>query len=275
MLKQILLGALAFCIWLAAAIGSQISLGGHQPALPAQLLISVALLAIYWAAARWVERRRPLELHPRDAQTILYGFIVGFVLFFCTMAILSIVGVYHFTAFVSVKPLWPGFALALLVGITEELLFRGFIFRWVESGMGTWIAVAFSAALFGAAHAANRGATPMSCTAIALEAGVLLSAAYVYTRTLWVPIGLHIGWNFTEGTIFGVTVSGHQSTGILTGVLHGPDWLTGGVFGVEASLPAVVVCVAAAAALLVASVRKRRIIAPRWTRARRIKLLQS
>lgn len=266
MLKHILGGALALIIWLTALAGVEVLLHGRQADVPVQFLVSFALLFTYWAVARWVERRAPNELRPRDTHLILFGIAAGFFLFLCTMAILTVAGVYHFSAFVNTKPLLSGLAAALVAAVAEELLFRGFIFRWLQVGLGTWLAVILSAALFGLAHAANPGATPMSAAAVALEAGVLLSAAYVYSRSLWLPIGIHIGWNFTEGTIFGVDVSGQHATGMLSGTLHGPEWLAGGAFGVEASLPAVAVCLVAGGALLIASARAKHVVAPLWKR---------
>lgn len=113
-----------------------------------------------------------------------------------------------------------------------------------------------SAALFGLLHALNPGATATSTAAIALEAGILLAAAYAVTRNLWFPIGLHLGWNFTEGGIFGVAVlGGPAAKGIFSVSLAGPRLLTGGRFGPEASLMAIAVCLAAAAVLLILTVR--------------------
>ena len=93
----------------------------------------------------------------------------------------------------------------------------------------------------------NPGATIRSSVAIALEAGVLLGAAYAATQRLWLPIGLHAGWNFTEGSLFGMTLSGNtMGVGLLRGSLSGPQILTGGAFGPEASIVAVMVCLVAA-----------------------------
>jgi CAAX protease family protein len=104
-----------------------------------------------------------------------------------------------------------------------------------------------SAILFGLLHAANPGATPFSSLAVALEAGVLLAVAFAATRRLWFPIGIHAGWNYAEGTIFGTAVSGGTvKATLLHGVLSGSPLFTGGAFGVEASIVAIPVCLAAA-----------------------------
>ncbi len=162
-------------------------------------------------------------------------------------------------------------AALLLIGgaVLEELLFRGVIFRLVEEWTGTWIALAVSAILFGLAHAANPGATPVSSIAIALEAGILLGAAYVLTRNLWLPIGLHFAWNFFEGPVFGTQISGHSFLrDAVTAQLTGPSWITGGSFGPEAGLPAIVTCTIAAVLLLVVASRRNEIARPSWrTRA--------
>ncbi len=145
--------------------------------------------------------------------------------------------------------------------LTEELLFRGFLFRTVRDLFGTWAGVAVSALLFGAAHAFNPGATVVSTIAIALEAGVLLSLAYAATNRLWVPIGLHAAWNFSESFIFGTAVSGHATThAVLYGKLQGPAFLTGGAFGPEASIVAVLICLVGVA---VFATRVRSLATPR------------
>src|SRR5262249_14558687 len=113
----------------------------------------------------------------------------------------------------------------------------------------------------------NPGATVFSSIAIALEAGVLLAAAYVVTGRLWLPIGLHAAWNFTEGSVFGMSVSGgRQAASLFGGTLSGPAILTGGAVGPEASIVAVVVCLALAFLLLRRAVRGGRIERPPWSR---------
>jgi hypothetical protein len=97
----------------------------------------------------------------------------------------------------------------------------------------------------------------------------MLAAAYMRTRRLWFPMGVHAAWNFTQGGIFGVAVSGTTSNGLLQGELHGPAWLTGGEFGAEASAVAVIVCIGCAAFLLVDSIRAGRFVAPSWVRRSR------
>ena len=97
-----------------------------------------------------------------------------------------------------------------------------------------------SALVFGLAHWTNPGGTLWSGIAIAIEAGLLLGAAYKWSGTLWHPIGIHWAWNFTQGNIFGFAVSGNEVTdSLLLSRVEGPSWLTGDAFGPEGSVIAV------------------------------------
>ena len=193
------------------------------------------------------------------------GLALGVALFATTMALLTLIGVCHVGAGDGWRALWAPRGRDG-AGFAEELLIRGVVFRLVEESLGSWLAVVLSATLFGLLHGLNPGATVVSTLAIALEAGVLLAAAYVYSRRLWLPIGLHIGWNFTESGLFGATVSGYGSRGLLRNDLHGPAILTGGAFGPEASIVAVALCFAVGVVLLARAWRRRHIVPPWWRR---------
>lgn len=232
------------------------------------LLIIAGTLATYAAFVRVIERRRVTELGSTGAASELgAGFVLGFALFSLTMSVLWLLGVVDIVAAGS----WTAFGYPLLdaaiAAVFEEALMRGVVFRIVEESLGSWIALAFSAALFGALHAFNRGATVTSSIAIALEAGVLLAAVFMLTRRLWMVFGLHAGWNFTEGGIFGASVSGGDAHGVFASHFHGPDALTGGEFGPEASVVAVVICFATGAFAL--WLARKRFVAPFWKRAAR------
>jgi membrane protease YdiL (CAAX protease family) len=127
--------------------------------------------------------------------------------------------------------------------VTEEIVFRAVLFRILAQRWGTGVALTVSALLFGLLHLVNPGASVWGAIAIAIEAGLMLGAAYALTRSLWFPIGLHFGWNMAEGGIFGTTVSGSTNHGgLLHTVLDGPNILTGGDFGPEASVFAILAC---------------------------------
>ncbi|MBB2943650.1 hypothetical protein FB565_003379 [Actinoplanes lutulentus] len=156
---------------------------------------------------------------------------------------IAVFGGFRITGWGSFGGMLAIFGLMVAVATVEEVLFRGILFHVVEQRTGTWIALAVSATLFGLLHLVNDPAAIGGALAI-IAAGLMTAAAYVATRALWLPIGLHLGWNFAEGGIFGVEVSGSDNSaqGLLRGVFDGPALLTGGGFGPEASVFAVLAC---------------------------------
>jgi membrane protease YdiL (CAAX protease family) len=231
------------------------------------LIASILVVIAYIVYVRVVERRPVEELGTQHAfRELGAGLLVGALLFTVTIGIIAALGGY---AIIGVRP-WSAVLLplgtAIVSGITEEVLFRGVLFRIVEDGLGSWLALAISSAVFGAAHLANPNATLMSAVAIALEAGVLLGGAFMLTRRLWLPVGVHAAWNFTQAGIFGATESGLDLGGLLHSKLSGPTWITGGTFGPEASVPALLVALVAGTAVLVMAVRAQHIVPPFWSR---------
>ncbi|HEY1800419.1 MAG TPA: CPBP family intramembrane glutamic endopeptidase [Terriglobales bacterium] len=241
----------------------------HASQIVGVAVIALLVLLIYLVASKWIERRAPDELKANRALPEgLAGLLLGLALFSAVMAILWTLGVYHPGGRGTTHGLAIGLVLALSAGVMEEILFRGLLFRLSAKILGTWGALLLTAAFFGAAHAFNPGATISSSLAIALEAGILLGAAYAATTRLWLPIGLHIAWNFTEGPLFGMAVSGGNMGGasLLRGSLSGPRILTGGEFGPEASIVAVLVCLAAALYFILRIVKLHRVELPVWSR---------
>lgn len=204
---------------------------------------AVALLA-YAGMVRLTERRSATEVAVRGAGPAFgRGAIIGLLLFSAVILAITMFGGYHVLGLGSVSAAIGQVGVMAAAAATEELAFRGVLFRLVEERAGTWIALVGTGLLFGAMHLINPEATLWGAVAIAVEAGGMLGAAYVATRKLWLPIGLHFAWNFAESGIFGTVVSGSSaSTGLLHGATSGPTLLTGGGFGPEAGLPSVVAC---------------------------------
>jgi uncharacterized protein len=143
----------------------------------------------------------------------------------------------------------------------EEIILRGIVFRITEEKLGTWMALGFSVVLFSLLHLTSPGATVMSTVVVGLEAGILLSAAYVLTRRLWLAIDIHFAWDFSQNAIFGIAggVKGFVRT-----ELAGPVTLTGGVSGIEGSVLALLACLAIGAYLLLRARRKGDFVRPFW-----------
>jgi membrane protease YdiL (CAAX protease family) len=249
--------------------GAQLVLHHRVPNWLEGILIVVLAIGVYVLYVRLTARRPVDELAPAALlpETVL-GLLIGVVLFAAVIGLLIGTGKYHYLGYAAVPDIFAAFATVAPVAVIEELLFRGFLFRVVQSISGTWIGIAISALVFGGLHAINPHATVWSSLAIAIEAGALLAVAYAATRRLWLPIGIHLGWNFTQGSIFGVPVSGHPALpSIFRGVVQGPDILTGGAFGLEASLFSVLVCGVATVVLLMYTIRTGRLVAIPRTRS--------
>lgn len=232
------------------------------------LAVAGLAIAIYLACRRWIEWRANDEM---PAATFLrdmpLGLLIGAGLFTLMTGIVALMGGIRVERVNGIGALWGMLAMAVTSGTIEEILFRGILLRHIEVMLGTWAALLITSALFGAAHLANEGATLFAGFAIAMEAGILLGAAYLWTRRLWVPIGIHAAWNFTQGWVFSVPVSGSDAPeGLLATVREGPDWLTGGAFGLEASVIAMLVATGAGLLLLVRVVRLGGIRPPMWAK---------
>ena len=152
----------------------------------------------------------------------------------------------------------------LAVACFEEILLRGVLFRIVEDSLGTWWALGISALLFGALHLGNENATWVAAAGLSLQAGVLLGAAYVVSRSLWLPIGIHWAWNGIQAGVFGGALSGNAVRAIFTTRPRGPDALSGGAFGIEGSILATALCALAGAGFCIAAVRLHRVRRGFW-----------
>ena len=279
LLRDIVVGILAAVLRLGDA-APQLWLG--RPRTPETMTVVGALYSVAaflitvglgYGAYAWyvkrIERRPPAEIALSGAAPELgIGAIVG------VGIILSAVAVIGVTGGASIAPTgqWL-FAVTALAGAAtaacmEELLLRGVVLRILEHWVGTWIALAASAALFGMIHLTNDGATWTSTLTIALTGGLVLGLAYIATRRLWLAVGIHFGVNAAQGAFFGLHVSGQETRGLLATELAGPDLLTGGPFGVESSVTVLAVGLLLALVLLRRVQRYGRVVPPAWRRFR-------
>lgn len=225
------------------------------------LIKVVALLGAYWGYVHWWERRPVRELSlARALPESAAGLLLGGLLFSAVVAVLAMLGVY---AFEEVRPIGHlASAVASMLpkivagAVIEEVLFRLLLLRLLERSFGAAWALGISSLAFGLAHLGNAGATPAIGVMLSLELGLLLGAAFLLTRRLWLCAALHLAWNFVQGAVFSMAVSGQAGEGWLRGTLSGPGWLTGGAFGAEGSIVSVLVCLAATAFLLLLGRRR-------------------
>ncbi len=223
---------------------------------------------LYRLYAKFIEKRVALEFSfGHGIKDSFYGLILGGGLMTIIILLLASLGYYK------IDILFPDWTVAFkglfsmgMAAFVEELLFRVIVFKLTEEFCGSWIALITSVVYFGFAHAGNPSATLWTSVAVGVEAGVLLTAAFMLTRTIWFPLAIHFGWNYFQAKIYGVTTSGISTKGLIVPAIEGPEWLTGGTFGVEASVAAVLLCLAAALIILKMAIKNNQILTPMWQR---------
>lgn len=272
-------------LWIAAQLLSALFFGeltmgdrsirpytGHWGDLPYGIGVALLTFAAYWLVKK-IEGEPPVDFAGwKWSRELTGGLIIGAGLMALITGFVAMMGDYRITGWGNAGIL--GFlsmlGLAIGSGVGEEILFRAFLFRYTEKMMGSWFALAFSAGLFGLLHIGNANATWFSSAAIAIEAGIMLGALYMLTRRLWAVIGLHAAWNFTQGYIFAVPVSGLATPSLVQSQISGSDWMTGGAFGLEASVPGLIVATAAGVALLRLAIQRGQLKPPMWAKPKPI-----
>jgi uncharacterized protein len=195
------------------------------------------------------------------------GALLGVGLYSGCAGILMILGIYQVEGFNPVSFMVPAIAMSVKSGIFEELVFRGVLFRSLEDLAGSWVALILSSLVFGFLHLLNPGATFAGAAYISIEAGVLLGAAYLLTRRLWVGIGFHMLWNYVQSAVYsGVVSGGVDEPGLIKAKIEGPHLLTGGSFGMELSVFALILCTTAGVILLVKAIRRGHLQPAPWQR---------
>jgi len=251
-LAAVLVGvAVAAAQVVVKALKGVLSLGGAVLPLYYLVYLIASVLVCYFvyrAYVRLVEKRPVWELGGAGAPGELgVGALVGFGLVAVVVGLLWVVGDYRIVGTSTFGVVFVLLANDGAGAFVEEVILRGVVFRITEEWLGTWVALAVSVLLFALLHLAGPGATLTSTIVVGIEGGVLLSAAYVLTRRLWLAIGIHFGWDFSQDAIFGV---GRGAKGLVIGELSGPALLSGGSTGIEGSFVALLVCLGSGAYLL-------------------------
>jgi len=234
------------------------------------LIIRVAsaalVILVYILLYRSYEKRKITELSTKGIGKHLgLGILLGVVLQSLTVLVIYLSGGFTVVSVNSILLVVPALTLSFSAAIFEEVFFRGIIFRITEEKLGSYLALLISALIFGALHLANPNGSLIVAIGLAIQAGLLLAAAYIYTRSLWFPIAIHFAWNFTQAGIFGAAVSGNAlGESILTTRIEGVSWITGGSFGPEGSIQATLFCLVPTVILLILSRRQKKLISPYW-----------
>lgn len=234
-----------------------------------------------------LEQRRPAELTRSPVGHLLRGLLLGAALMTLIVAVVALLdgllvysgyrgasfaGEYGGSSWV-----WVALAVGVSPALTHELLLRGVVLRYAEQALGTWVGLLVSAAASGALvlplmpewmDVSQAAGAILS----AMVMGLMLGALYVLTRSLWLVFGVHCAWNLVQGLVFGVRVADESEWSGLWGSspTSGPPLLTGGYFGVEASIVATLLCGIVAVVALRAVVRRGLVVAPAWSRRSRV-----
>jgi hypothetical protein len=231
----------------------------------------VAILAIvsYTYLFKFYEKREVTEFSKKGIlKSLTIGIILGVVLQSLTILVIYLKGGYTIVSINPIIFLIPPLTMAFTSAIFEETLMRGIIFRITEEKLGSYFALIISALLFGVLHLANPNSSLTAAIGLAIQAGLLLASAYIYSRNLWFPIAIHFAWNFTQSAIFGANVSGNTiSKTLITSKIEGAEWFTGGQFGPEGSIQATAFCFIATVILLILSHKEGKIIKPYWKKS--------
>jgi len=237
----LVLGIVAFII------SSSLGLGGSVTSILDQIIsLFVVTLSVY-IARRWLDKKSFVSLGFKLNQQALVDILAGIGITFVQMGFIYIImlglGWLTFSGFawqfdpinIVVTNVVTFLVVFIFVGWNEELLSRGYHLQTIASGINLFWGVIISSAVFGLLHLGNPNATWVSAAGI-FFAGIYLAFGYTRTKQLWLPIGLHIGWNFFEGVGFGFPVSGLDIYPLLRINVTGPVLWTGGAFGPEAGL---------------------------------------
>jgi membrane protease YdiL (CAAX protease family) len=212
-----------------------------------RILDLLAITGSVYVARRWLDRRSftslGLELDRHSLLDVLAGIGIAFLQMGFIYFVMLRFGWLTFEGFawefdplnIVMTGVITMFAVFVLVGWTEELLSRGYHLQTIASGTNLFWGVVISSAMFGLIHLGNPNATWISAAGIFFS-GLFLAYGYLRTKQLWLPIGLHIGWNSFEGVGFGFPVSGLDIYALTRITVHGPELWTGGAFGPEAGL---------------------------------------
>lgn len=231
-------------------------------------VMAMLAIVVYSAFVRVIERRPVSELARAPlARELGGGLLGGAGLYTLCVLILMALGVYRVDGINPFLLILPSVAMAISSSVFEELLHRGVIFRNVEELAGSWIALLVSALIFGLRHLGNPEGTLIGALAITVEAGLLLAALFILTRRLWLSIGFHMGWNFVQSGIYSGSVSGaFEQPGLFKATLEGPEFLTGGSFGMEGSVVAFGLCTATGLLVLYRAARRGHLFPSRFGR---------
>ena len=224
------------------------------------------LLIAYRYYCNLVEKRPAHEVSSNGAlkETII-GVLVAFGIVGLTVALMGALGYYKIQSFEPAIILINSAAMYTAGSMMQELISRLLIFRLIEEYAGSIIAFIASSLIFGLLHYGNDNATIGSVVALTITSFVFVGP-FMLTRRVWMVLGIHIGWNFSQTGIFGMPNSGNAWPGWIKPTIDGPNWLTGGAWGIEMSFFTIALALLVSLWFLRAVIKNKQVVAPKWRR---------
>ncbi|HSK87306.1 MAG TPA: CPBP family intramembrane glutamic endopeptidase [Anaerolineales bacterium] len=234
-------------------VRTSLSLNGPSSLLISRSIDTLVVTGAIYLTRRCVDKRTftsmGFTLNRKAGLDLLMGIVITFVLMGFIYLIELSMGWLKFETFawqaeepsVVIYQTLRYFVVYVLVGWNEELIYRGYVLQSLASGLNLTWGVIISSLYFGVEHLSNPNSNWLAVGGI-LFIGLLFAYGYIRTSQLWLPIGMHIGWNFFESTVFGFPVSGYDRPGLFRITVSGPEMWTGGAFGPEAGLIILPIC---------------------------------
>jgi membrane protease YdiL (CAAX protease family) len=225
------------------------------------------MLFLYRLYAKWIEKREAVEVSRSKCLSELgSGILISFGLVGFMVLLMALLGYYRVESMDSPEILIEAFVFFGMGAFVQVLAFRLVLYRLTEELLGSWLGFVLIAVNFGVVHLANPDAGVWSTMSFILT-DILLFAAFIYTRRIWLVWGIHWGWNFFQDGVFGMPNSGvTELVSWIQPVVDGPKWITGGGFGIETSFIAVFLSLVLGLVILKMAIDKNQIVIPLWKR---------
>jgi membrane protease YdiL (CAAX protease family) len=213
--------------------------------------LDLSIILGSWLTLRWIDKRPyallGLDFSFKAIRDFSKGFLLGFINFLMIFGVMKISGLIDVKLSNLNSAVLKGMILYFiafaLAAFFEEAINRGYIFQALLEGTGMWIAVISISVVFVLGHATNTGFDWNNAVFFFVH-GIIYCTLYLLTRSIWVPVGFHLAWNWIQGPLFGMNVSGQEIKNTFFLVeAKGPVILSGGAFGPEGSLISIVISV--------------------------------
>jgi hypothetical protein len=189
---------------------------------------------------------------------------VGLVLSF--VALIALIGEFHIVQFRPVSKLLNNFLMFSTGSLLQEMVLLCVIYRLIEELAGSWISLFLSLMIFAGVHLFNEAET-LATVSMLMLSSLILIAPFILTRRIWVSWGFHATWNFMQAGVFGMANSGILFEGWMVSEFSGPEWITGGAVGLEATYLSIGFDFLIGVVILSMAMKAGKLVAPKWRRS--------